>query len=486
MIKSLFFSLLSLLFLLQAVSLNGQNLPLEATLLGTWNKPGLVGSNSYNNTYNEIWGLAVSGREYAVLGSTAGTHFVDVTDPTQPVEAAFVPGAAMGGQIIHRDYHNYGCYLYAVADEGQSTLQIIDVSFLPDSVSVVYDSGELLRRAHNIFIDTAQARLYCLYALGGDGIRHPMRIFDISNPVDPVYLADYGSFGGLTTNAVHDAYVDHGQAFLNCGNGLAMVDFTDPFNPQTLGILRDYVFAGYNHSGWPANDGQHYYLADETHGYPMKVLDISDPEDIMAVGTLSTPGAVMAQTIPHNQIVACNYLYVSYYYDGLQIYDISDPANPQLAYYYDTYPGAFDNNYRGAWGVYPFLPSGNVLISDMQSGLFVFAGPGDTCSEREASSLACGIVNGTDEPAPAVATLRVYPQPAREVLHLQWASSVGSEEVSIFLRDLNGRLVHTFAPRVLDQPATELSLPRLPAGLYLLEVRGANGRVTTKVVIQEG
>ena len=123
--------------LLLSFSLLAQQEATEATLLGTWENQELEGSTAFNNTYNEIWGLALNGREYAVLGSTAGTHFLDVTNPADIREMFFLPGQDNGPQIIHRDYHNYDCYLYAVADEGQSSLQIIDLSYLPDSISVV-------------------------------------------------------------------------------------------------------------------------------------------------------------------------------------------------------------------------------------------------------------------------------------------------------------------------------------------------------------
>ena len=123
MIRFLLTASLFLPFLLMAQ-------PQEATLLGTWDDETLVGSTWYDNTYNEIWGVAVNGKEYAILGSTAGTHFIDVTNPQQPYEAFFVEGAATGGQIIHRDYHDYKGYLYAACDEGPSTLQIIDITQL--------------------------------------------------------------------------------------------------------------------------------------------------------------------------------------------------------------------------------------------------------------------------------------------------------------------------------------------------------------------
>ena len=89
------------------------------TLLGTWNDPTLPPTSFFDNTYNEIWGLDINNSEIAVIGSTMGTHFINVTDPTNPVEIedAFVAGAAQGTNIVHRDYHDFGNYVYAVCDE---------------------------------------------------------------------------------------------------------------------------------------------------------------------------------------------------------------------------------------------------------------------------------------------------------------------------------------------------------------------------------
>jgi hypothetical protein len=53
------------------------------------------------------------------------------------------------------------------------------------------------------------------------------------------------------------------------------------------------------------------------------------------------------------------------------VLDISNPLSPQIAGQYDTYPQNNSGNYNGAWGVYPFLPSGNTIISDMSTGLYV-------------------------------------------------------------------------------------------------------------------
>ena len=52
-----------------------------ATLLYNWDDPDLIGSFMYDNTYNECWGLVVNDREFAVIGSTSGTHIFDITQP---------------------------------------------------------------------------------------------------------------------------------------------------------------------------------------------------------------------------------------------------------------------------------------------------------------------------------------------------------------------------------------------------------------------
>ena len=83
-----------------------------------------------------------------------GSHFFKI-DNDQLVEVAFVEGKYVGREAVHRDYHDYNGYLYAVCDENYSSLQIMDLHYLPDSVPVLYDSDSLIIRAHNLFIDTS-------------------------------------------------------------------------------------------------------------------------------------------------------------------------------------------------------------------------------------------------------------------------------------------------------------------------------------------
>ncbi|MGB1932737.1 MAG: LVIVD repeat-containing protein, partial [Flavobacteriales bacterium] len=244
----------------------------NVNLLFNWNEDTLVGSTAFDNVYNEIWGVVVDDREYAIIGSTYGTHFFDVTNPQSSYEAAFVMGRVVGPEIIHRDYHDYQGYLYAVSDEGASSLQIIDISTLPDSVSVVYDSSDLFERSHNIFIDTAKARLY---TTNGD-------IYSLENPLDPKFIYN------TPLLSCHDVYVENDTAYINTGTqGFAIVDFSQTSlenqSHEVIGTLASYADQGYNHSGWITPDGNYYAMADETWGMRMKMLDISDFSNIEVI-----------------------------------------------------------------------------------------------------------------------------------------------------------------------------------------------------------
>jgi len=435
----------------------------EATFLGNWQNDDLIVVPWLNGRYNEAWGFAVNGHEFAVLGSTAGMHFIDVTEPTNPQELFLVPGTSAGPSLVHRDFKDFNGYLYCVADEGSTaTLQIIDIQDLPNSVTQVYASNEFVITAHNLFIDTSQARLYLL---GAQGLT---KVLDISNPTQPELLGSYPNINFFMPY-VHDAYIRDNIGIFNCGfDGLWVVDFTDAANPVLLGTMTNYPGAGYNHSGWLSEDKKYYYLLDETHGSPVKVVDMSDLSDMKVVATVDAESA--PSQIPHNALIRGSLLYVSYYYDGLQVYDISNPLDPQRVAHYDTYPGPDENFFAGAWGVYPLLPSGNILISDIQSGLWVFAAlPGvvdlkPTPSEDHFDAFA------------------IFPNPVQDDLLIAFETPVG-ETLNMALLSVTGEVK---VQRVI-LPGTntaKLKVGDLPAGLYYLKISSKNASVVRKVVVQ--
>jgi len=322
--------------------------------------------NYGNNFYSECWGFEYNNKDYAVISSTAGAHFYDVTDPNNCSHVAYEAGDLQGYFANWRDYHDYQNYIYAVSDVYGGSLQIIDLSELPLNVNKVYDSKDLIETAHNIFIDTAKARLY---ACGGDranGTSFDFAVFDISEPENPVHLIDYNDVG-----YIHDCFVRNDTAYLEAPNSQEMyvVNFADIANIQILGSISYYTDMGYTHSGWLTEDGNYYVMLDETVGSQIKILDVSDLTDIEEIdvfGSNTSP-----TSMAHNVIIRDNFAYVSYYNDGIHIFDISDPYNVVQAGYYDTYSLPDTINYKGVWGIYPFA-NGKIIASDRQSGLYVF------------------------------------------------------------------------------------------------------------------
>ena len=204
------------------------------------------GDNWVGNVYNEVWGFVQNGHEFAVIGSTQGTHIFDVTEPENSIIVASINGGSTSSQVVHRDFHTYEGYLYAVADEmNSSTLQIIDVKNLPNSYNVVYDSNDLITRSHNIFIDEANATMYSCGGKINDSPNN-LSLISLDDPENPVLISQYNNHG-----YVHDIFVKNNIGYLNCAeNGFHIVDFSQPTLPVTLGSLTDYPFKGYNHSGW--------------------------------------------------------------------------------------------------------------------------------------------------------------------------------------------------------------------------------------------
>lgn len=463
--------------------------PIELPLLGQWKDTTLVETIYYDGAYNEIWGLPVNNHEIAVIGSTMGTHFIDVTDPTNPIELpnTFVQGGGYGDQLVHRDFHDYRGYLFAVADElTTSTLQIIDIRDLPNSTTVVYDNNEYLIRSHNVFIDSTQAKMYAC-GISTDTGAWDLSVFDISDPANPIELGVYSYLAGnVNLPYVHDIFVRDNIAYLNCGQqGFYVVDFTDTDNPMLIGSMTDYVQSGYNHSGWLDHQGHYYFMADETHGMDLKVVDVCTSDDIQVVNTFNTDSGIET-SIPHNLLLDCNYLYVSWYYEGVQVFDVSDPVNPVRVGYYDTSEEVDTDYFAGNWGVYPYLPSGNILASDMQNGLFILENPfTPDCDNYDATPCDNSIVS-TSEIYQPIQSVHLFPQPATEQVNVAFHLEKSMDMVNFELVDLNGKVVGKWTHENLLAGAQVIPVQlssSLNTGLYFLSLSNEEISSTFKVVI---
>ncbi|AEA42186.1 choice-of-anchor B family protein [Fluviicola taffensis] len=346
----------------QLVAQSFQNI----TKLDQWHQDSLI-TNTSLNRYSDCYGFVQNGQEYAVIGSTEGTHVFLINDQDKLIPKGFIKGRYSSTFVEHREYAVFKNYLYAVCDEGVSSLQIIDLQHLPDSIYLAKEDSTLFGRVHNIFIDTIQQKLYsCIHrsTVNTQTIDAPLKIFSLANPLA---LQELWS-GPSDVNEVHDIYVRNGVAILNCGyDGLRVYNFTNTTNPAYLDSKSIYQDQGYNHQGWLTPDGTRYLFADETNG--KRVKNCSFDGSIVTIknyfGTNYQNGSV-----PHNIKATNEFAFVAYYNEGLRIFDLRYPIPLEIAHY-DTYPDEKVYKMNGNWGIYASLPSKRLLVSDRKYGLFL-------------------------------------------------------------------------------------------------------------------
>ncbi len=322
---------------------------------------GQINYQQLHSTFlNDIWGYVdQDGNEYALVGARDGVSIVSLADPENPVEVHWSPGQ----NSVWRDLKTYGNYAY-ITTEAEAGLLIIDLSPLPNGpiVTEVYYSGpegSEWESAHNLYIDEDG---FC-YVFGANRGNGGVIILDVAtDPLNPIEVGVFDNW------YVHDGYVRDNLMYLGhiFEGYLSIVDVTDKTNPILLGTAN--TPSNFTHNIWPSDDGNYAFTTDEVSGAFLGAYDVSDPTNIVEVGRIqSSPGLGI---IPHNVHVYQNWLVTSYYTDGVTVHDISRPHNMIEVGNYDTSP-LQNTNYQGCWGAYPYLPSGLVLGSDMEEGLFV-------------------------------------------------------------------------------------------------------------------
>ena len=336
--------------------------------LDNWFEDSIISSSSLAR-FNGCWGFSHKGSEYAIIGSTEGSHFFRLTDKDLLQNCGFIEGRYSSGLVVHREFKTYRNYAYLICDEGNSSLQIIDLASLPDTIIKVADvQNEYFGKIHNIFIDTTNALLYaCSVTPIINNIPQsliPLRVFNIENPLQPILLWE----GPNDIPEVHDCFVRDNIAFLNCGfDGIRVYNFSNPSSPIYLNNLNFYQDQGYNHQGWLTPSGKTYLFTDETSGKRIKKCSVNSSFDLTITDLFGTN--YLENSIPHNLICDDNFAFVAYYNEGLRIFDIR--SNPKEIAAFDTYTSNTFFNMNGAWGVFPF-PSGRIIVSDRQGGLFLF------------------------------------------------------------------------------------------------------------------
>ncbi|AOE48933.1 choice-of-anchor B family protein [Kangiella sediminilitoris] len=348
---------------------------------------------------NDIWGYIDlnNNKEYAVMGVYNGTSVIDVTDPQTPVEVGTISGAISTWrdikvyQYLDNATGQYKAYAY-VTTEGQGGLQVINLSNAPDSIELV-NTIDVFRTAHNVYLGNIDytngtalsGQKPYLYIAGSNLGNGSYRVFDLTDPESPSLVTTPDSTGYvhdatnmlITDNRTGQCADGHNpcELFIDFNeNTVDIWDTTDKSTPVRISST-PYDGASYTHSGWYSKDKNYIFIQDELDE---RNLGVNTTLYVMDISDLTAPrvvGSYVGQTpaIDHNGFTLGDKYYMSNYKRGLTILDVSTPSSPKEIAYFDSYPvpEANDSQFDGAWGTFPYLPSGNILVSDISNGLFV-------------------------------------------------------------------------------------------------------------------
>ena len=330
----------------------------DSPTVASWYNPG------ENQEFLEA--IVVGNRAYFGSGNGGGVHIVDVTNPYSPSLLGTVDSSHGGG---HNSIHEM-----MVVSQGASTFLIEN-----------YNSTSI----------------------------KPIKIIDITNPAVPVLKWEFSPTDVLWVHAFHI----RGNRMYTSGWG-GKIEIYDISNlatqsPALLGAING---NSTNHSTWTSEDGRYLYSCRETLDGDLRVYDVQVPSAPVLVRAIKAADLGINAISPHNPVVMGNYLYVSWYQAGTQMFDISDPTSPKRVAQYDTYAPTFaptddqiaqlttqgpwdsvcgspdslsstlPQNYDGNWAVYPFLGQNRILAGDLMNGLLILDASGVAAAQRNVVS----------------------------------------------------------------------------------------------------
>ncbi|WDD99852.1 choice-of-anchor B family protein [Thalassomonas actiniarum] len=366
---------------------------------------------------SDIWGHVDlnTGNEYALMGLTNGIAVVDISDAANPVEVGTIAGANSNWRDIkvYQYYdHNlkvWRAYAYATVDNTLDYVTIINLNNLPHSVTLA-EKNTAVATAHNIYISNTDPTLNIakqgltpsLQLLGANKFSGAFHNYSLENPASLTALNN-ASVGNGYTHDGSSVVISDNRAASDCqsnGNCTVFIDFNENemklwniSNPDNISQLGSAQYddvpleARYVHSGWASEDQQTIFLHDEFDervgglNTTLRMFSIADLNNPLQIGTWTGDTAAA----DHNGYVRGNRYYMSTYERGLTVLDISQAATPVEVAYFDTFPSSDNATYNGAWGVYPFLPSGNILLSDINSGLYILKDNSQTSPQGDIS-----------------------------------------------------------------------------------------------------
>ena len=353
---------------------------------------------------NDLWGWTDprTRREYAIMGRTNGTAFVDITNPRKPVFVANLPTQADGPRNSWRDIKVYRNHAFVVSEHFGHGMQVFDLTRLRDvsrreapatvAADTVYTG---VSNTHNLDINVDSGFAYlvgtntCSNGVEAGGLH----MVDIREPKAPKFAgcALVEAPEGLPRdNYVHDSqcvsyrgpdrdYRGREICFGSNENAVVVYDVTDKANPEVISWTT-YATAAYTHQGWLTEDGNWFVFNDELDEYFGVAPERRQTTYITNVADLDRLGVVKASpnnttSTDHNLYIEDEVIYESNYTSGLRLFDEDTVPSGDLREigFFDVYPENDNPGFEGGtWSNYSqYRQKGLVAVSTIDRGLFV-------------------------------------------------------------------------------------------------------------------
>lgn len=340
---------------------------------------GEIGGGNASSSWG--WTDPDTNKEYALLGRSTGTSFVDISDPKNPIYLGNLPTAT--GSSVWRELKTYGYYAFVVSDaNGNHGMQIFDLRGLRNVANPPKTFSETAHysgfgNAHTITLNPDSGYVF---VNGTNTCAGGPHMVNVSDPLHPAFAGCFADAGYthdsqcVTYHGPDSAYTGHELCFNSNQATLNVLDVTDKDNPVQLS-RKGYSDYGYVHQGWLTDDHAYFVLDDEldeadyahtAYTYIWDVRNVNNPKLIATY-------RARFRAIDHNQYVKDDRVYQANYRAGLHILDATNIAKGKLREvgFFDVYPADDDPNFNGAWNVYPFHSNGVVTISGIEQGLFI-------------------------------------------------------------------------------------------------------------------
>ncbi len=324
---------------------------LNIELLGQFNRG--------NSRYSGSWSYtAPDGAEYALLGTSEGLAIYAIDAADAIWEVGFVPGPTSNW----REVTTLGQQAY-VTTEGDGIgqgMQVIDLSFLPDSVQLLTTYNETFTRGHIIQRDIYSEAPYVY--ISGTTSTQGVHILDVSDPLRPKEVGLYDP-----PYYIHDCHVNGNLLFAAAFSEgkMDIVNIEDKSNPVLVSDFKD--FNGNTHSSWLSEDQKFLFVASELDGTLGRIYNIEDLEEVFLVATYTADTA----SLVHNPYIRGDFAFISHNTEGLRVVDIADPRIPVEVGYYDTFAGP-SGGFSGLWSACPYFPSGKIIGGNREDGLYIW------------------------------------------------------------------------------------------------------------------